>query len=192
MRRLFRNRGQKGIFSTVSHFVGEGSVKGGFEVFDAFVDVAVHFFDFAGSACGLVKHLVEGVEVFGEDANVELAEAVGTEAELSALERPGFSEALLFEMVEILLDRFRKLEIFSAVDQIDPNRVDVHGISLQLSGRGRGQGQLGVGGSIDAGTYRVLALLIGMDFFCPTNNMNGKRQRSDNNELNASWTLSWL
>ena len=114
------------IFSIWSHVVGEGAVKGGFEVFDSAVHVAVHGFHFAATVCCLVEHLVEGVEVFGEDADVEFAKTFGTEAEFATFKGPGLGEAEIFEMVEVSLDCPGEFEVLSPVNQIDPNRVDVH------------------------------------------------------------------
>jgi hypothetical protein len=119
---------ERGCFvgSSDSNLVGEGAVKGGFEVYDTSEHFGVEGFGMPTSGCGFVECLVELIERFGLNSDVEFAKSLGAEAELSAFERERLEQTLRLKRAEKRLDCVAECEVFSTVAQVNPNCICIH------------------------------------------------------------------
>ena len=70
-----------------------------------------------------VERRVELRQVAGVDADVELAQPVGTESELAPLQRPSLDRAATLERAEPSVDRVGGLQVSCARREVEPDRV---------------------------------------------------------------------
>ena len=82
-----------------------------------------------------MERAVEVGEVFGFDADVEFAKALGSKAEFSAGDAPGV-DSLGFEVVEPGVNGVGQFEVVGSGGEVDPDIVAVHGWSLLEAGGG--------------------------------------------------------